>query len=251
VFLVMSAGNPFEPREVTSRRGGPVKTPLSREVIVATALALLKREGLGGMQMRKVAAALETGPASLYAYVDDANALQALVLDRALGDVDVTGGNGSWRQRVRTLLASYLAVLSGTPGLGQLALATIAVGPNALRLYESLLGLLLKGGIHLERASFAVDMLLLYCTALAAERGNGVDPDDPEGPLVRAIMGASPSSFPLIHESREVLLSGTGEERVSWGLDVLINGILQTARPEARARRAPAAGPRKTRKTER
>ncbi|AKV04327.1 Transcriptional regulator, TetR family [Labilithrix luteola] len=81
----MGAKDPFAARDVQSRRGGPVKTPLSRELIVGTALELLKRDGVEGMGLRKVAAALDTGAASLYAYVDDSNALQALVLDRALG----------------------------------------------------------------------------------------------------------------------------------------------------------------------
>jgi hypothetical protein len=31
----------------------------------------------------------------------------------------------------------------------------------------------------------------------------------------------------------EELLSGTGETRLAWGFHVLINGILQTGRPDA------------------
>ncbi len=80
----MSAQNPFATREVKSRRGGKVKEPLSRDRIVDEALVLLGRNGLDGMSLRAVAAALETGPASLYAYLDGLDSLRALVLDRAL-----------------------------------------------------------------------------------------------------------------------------------------------------------------------
>ena len=129
----MRARNPFEAREVTSRRGGPVKAPLSRQAIVTEALRQLRRDGLAGMSLRKVATALKTGPASLYAYVDDLQELQALVLDRALGSVDARGAKrGAWRANLERLLASYLEVLFASPGLAQLALSTIAVGPNAL-----------------------------------------------------------------------------------------------------------------------
>jgi AcrR family transcriptional regulator len=79
----MMARNPFEARHIESRLGGPVKQPLSRDAIVAEALRQLTSNGLEGMSLRKVAAALETGPASLYAYVEDLNELHALVLDRA------------------------------------------------------------------------------------------------------------------------------------------------------------------------
>ena len=63
----MKARNPFEAPHVESRRGGPAKQPLSRDAIVTEALRQLTADGLKGMSLRKVAVALETGPASLYA----------------------------------------------------------------------------------------------------------------------------------------------------------------------------------------
>ena len=78
----MVARNPFEAPDVESRRGGPVKQPLSRDAIVAEALRQITTNRLKGMSLRKVAAALDTGPATLYAYVQDLDELYALVLDR-------------------------------------------------------------------------------------------------------------------------------------------------------------------------
>src|SRR5450755_1651389 len=137
MLFVMAARNPFEAPHVESRRGGPAKEPLSRDAIVTEALRQLTVSGRKGMSLRKVATALETGPASLYAYVDDLQELQALVLDRALGSVDTRGAKrGAWRANLESLLASYLEVLFASPGLAQLALSAIAVGPSALRITE-------------------------------------------------------------------------------------------------------------------
>ena len=225
--------DPFEARQVTSRRGGPVKPPLSRDVIVTEALALLTREGLEGMSLRRVAAALETGPASLYAYVDDLQALQALVLDRALAGVDVSGGRRhDWRHRLESILESYLDVLSRSPGLARLAIGTVAVGPNVLRIFETLLGLLEEAGIHRASAAWGIDILVLYVTAIAAEHSDGLDPGDPEGAVARAVLGAPEHEYPRVHEAREDVLSGTGEERFAWAIDVLLTGILRVPRPE-------------------
>jgi len=80
----MGTRDPFKASEVVSRRGGAAKQPLSRDIIVAAALDLLTQEGLDGLSLRKVAAALDTGAASLYAYVEDLQELHALLLDRAL-----------------------------------------------------------------------------------------------------------------------------------------------------------------------
>jgi len=162
--------NPFEAPHVKSRRGGPVKRPLSRDAIVTEALRQLMSEGLEGMSIRKIAAALETGPASLYAYIEDLNELRALVLDRALARVNLRdAANTSWRERLHAALNSYARVLASGPGLAQIAFGAIAVGPNALRVTEKLLALLEEGGVDPATGAWAVDLLILYVTAIVAE----------------------------------------------------------------------------------
>jgi AcrR family transcriptional regulator len=244
------ARNPFEPREVTSRRGGPSKAPLSREAIVSEALRQLRRDGLAGMSLRKVATALKTGPASLYVYVDDLQELQALVLDRALVGVVTRGGKrADWRANLESLLGSYLAVLFDSPGLAQLALGTIAVGPNALRIIERFLGLFDEAGVDRRTAAWAADLFLLYATAIAAEHGGRDvkhDPANPKGAVARAVGRVSAGEFPHIHAAREELLAGSGGQRGAWAIEVLLKGILS-------ASRSSLAGPKKTgpKKTER
>jgi AcrR family transcriptional regulator len=234
----MGKSNPFEGRDVQSRRGGPVKEPLSRDRIVAEALRLLAHEGKDGMSLRKVAAALETGPASLYAYVDDLQALEALVLDRALAAVDVSGARRrGWRDRVKAVLESYVRTLIASPGLAALALSTIAVGPHALRIVDSLLGLLEEGGIDRTTAAWSVDLLLLYAAAIASEQSHGHDAGNPEGPLARAIANVSADEFPNVHAGRDHLLSGEGEERFVWAIDVLTSGMLACPAPRPTARK--------------
>jgi AcrR family transcriptional regulator len=228
-----SPRDPFEARHVESRRGGPAKKPLGRDAIVTEALRQLTSDGLAGMSLRKVAAALETGPASLYAYVDDLDELHALVLDRALGDVDLGGrAKTGWRKRLRHLLESYAQVLAAAPGLARLAFGTVAVGPNALRITERLLALLEEAGVDLGTAAWAVDLLILYVTAIVAEHVDGVDPAAPEGAVARAIAGASQRDFPRVHAARALLLSGSPEERFTWAVEVLLRGVLQ--KPRAR-----------------
>jgi AcrR family transcriptional regulator len=239
----MENRNLFQVREVTSRRGGPAKQPLSRDAIVAEALELLLREGLEGMSLRKVAQALDTGPASLYAYVENFQELQALVLDRALAGVEtaVDGSRKDWRRRLTNLLGSYLEVLARRPGLAQLAMNTIAAGPNALRIIEALLGLLDEGGVDRATAAWAVDLLSLYVTAIAVEESNRRQhKTDPLGPIAQVIGAVSPREHPRVHAARDDLLSG-GPVRMTWALEVLLQGILQTPRPQSKRRpRAPA-----------
>jgi len=215
-----------EPRQIVSRRDRPAKPALSRDVIVTTALDLLTRDGLAGLSLRKVATALDTGPASLYVYVANLAELHALMLDRALGAVALpAAGEGGWRDRLTAVLASYLRVLYDGPGLAQLALSTIAVGPHALRLIETLLDLLLEGGIDPAVAAWAVDLLTLHVAAVAAEQDVRRAQGDTFGPVTRAIAAAPAADYPHIHALRAELLSGEGA-RFGWVVDLLINGVL-------------------------
>ena len=228
----MSARNPFLAPEVKSRRGGPVKPPLSRDIIVKSTLDLLTQEGLEQVSLRKVAALLDTGPASLYAYVEDLQELYALVLDRALADVDTVGNpRRDWRQRLDALLQSYFHVLVRSPGLAQLALTIVALGPNALRIIEALLGLLQEAGIDTGTAAWAVDLISLHVTANAAEKSYRRKlPSEFIGTIARALDAVSEAEYPRIHAVHDDLVGGTGHERFTWAVDVLIAGILETPR---------------------
>jgi AcrR family transcriptional regulator len=222
-----------EPRHIVSRRARPAKSPLSQEAIVATALDLLSREGMAGLSLRKVATALDTGAASLYVYVANLDELHALVLDRVLGEVALPAARvGDWRERLKAVLRSYSEALYTRPGLAQVALSTIPSGPNMVELTECLLGLLHEGGVQLDRAAWAVDLLLLHTSAFAAERDNRRSDDDKVAlHRAQAALGAvSAEGHPHIHALGAELFSGE-QNRYAWALDVLINGVLDTPRP--------------------
>ncbi|MDB5076308.1 MAG: Transcriptional regulator, TetR family protein [Chloroflexi bacterium] len=219
-----------ETREIVSRRARPAKAPLSKDAIVSAALDLLTREGLPGLSLRKVAGALDTGAASLYVYVANLGELQALVFDHAIADVvQPDRQTGDWRRRLKDVLGVYFSTLRARPGLAQLAMTTLPVGPNALRLTELLLDLLLEGGMQESTAAWAVDLLMLYVTAFAAEQGLRENLETSLGRADRVMRELSPSDYPHIHALRESLLSGPG--RFEWALDVLLTGLLEHAPP--------------------
>ena len=91
-----------------SRRERPAKPSLSRDGIIETAVALMREEGLERVTMRRLAAALDTGPSSLYVYVRNTAELHAAVLDELLGSVGLKAGVTSegWDNVVVRVLGS-------------------------------------------------------------------------------------------------------------------------------------------------
>jgi AcrR family transcriptional regulator len=215
-----------------SRRERPAKPALSRAGIIDAALTILRDEGLAKVTMRRIAAALDTGPASLYVYLHNTEDLHAQILDALLGDVTTPAG-GDWRVRLEATLVAYRNVLFTHPEIARMALSTQPSGPNYLALVEALLALLVEGGVPDREAAWAVDLLLLYPTAVATERTSRADPAEAleRSALAVQVAAADPARYPTLARLGADLLSGEGPDRFTYGLDVLITGILAGRRP--------------------
>lgn len=221
--------NQSKSRQIISRRGRPAKALLSRDAIVSTALDLLNKDGLPGLSLRRVAAALDTGAASLYVYIANLDELYSLMLDQALGAVkQPIAADRSWRDRLKDYLAEYLGVLAERPGLAQVALSAVATGVNSLKIWEVLLGLLKEGGVGEARLVAGVDMLLLHTATIAAEEGNrqAVAQDINQGQS--ALADASAAQFPLVTTlfQQGAFSPENDDDRFRWAIDVIIDGLL-------------------------
>ncbi|MGW2887084.1 TetR/AcrR family transcriptional regulator [Streptomyces griseoruber] len=214
-----------------SRRERPAKPALSREGIVAAAVAVLRAEGLEKVTMRRLAQELDTGPASLYVYVRSTAELHAAVLDELLGTVGPATGEGSWRERLEQVLMAYARMLFAHPSLARSALTARPSGPHYLHLIETLLALLAEGGVPPAQAAWGVDVLLQLPTATAAEHVDEAPEEDWDA-LRRAVSEASAHDRPhLAAHAGHLLSGGSPEDRLSWALRVLITGIERTAVP--------------------
>src|SRR5579863_9249469 len=93
------------PTRRRSTRDRPAKAPLSENAIVDAALAITRAEGVEAVTMRRVAAALDTGAASLYVYVRNRDELLRAMLDRVAGTVPLVPPDPErWREQVHELM---------------------------------------------------------------------------------------------------------------------------------------------------
>ncbi|MET8029381.1 TetR/AcrR family transcriptional regulator [Streptomyces avermitilis] len=220
-----------------SRRERPAKPALTRAGIVATAVELMRAEGLERVTMRRLAQELDTGPASLYVYVRNTAELHAAVLDELLGEVDLSPARsaGDWRDRLVRLLTSYVEVLFEHPALARSALVARPSGEHYLDLVEAVLALLAEGGAAPQRAAWGLDLLLQYGTATAAEhstRAENLDARQDREALTAVLDNASPDRHPRIAALGHDLIAGTGEARLAWGFQVLLSGIVTAPDPD-------------------
>jgi AcrR family transcriptional regulator len=217
-----------------STRDRPAKPPLSEDLIVETALRILREEGLEAVTMRRVATELDTGPASLYVYVSGRDELRRAMLDRVSGTVALEEPDPArWREQLHALLRGFLHAMEAHPGIAMVAVGDPPTSERSLLAAEYMMGLLLAGGITPRDAAWACDILPLITTASAVETVVHMERGSTEEATVErldAAFRALPADrFANLVTYGDELVSGSGDERFTFAIDVFLDGLVARA----------------------
>jgi AcrR family transcriptional regulator len=220
-----------------STRDRPAKAPLSEDAVVDAALAILRSDGLEAVTMRRVAAALDTGPASLYVYVPGREGLLKAMLDRVVSTVEFEPLDPSrWRAQLQTLLQRMHQALADHPGIAAITLTDSPTTEPVLRLTENLLGILLAGGLDPQDAAWACDIFVLLVMGTAREDDvrrpssrSGASRRQQADELYNIFVGLPTDRFPLLAAHAAPMVAGDGGQRFRFAVDVVIDGMLARA----------------------
>lgn len=218
-------------------RRSPRRQAPSVEQIVRTAIAIADAEGLPALSMRRVAADLGSGTASLYRYVASRDELLDLMIDEVKG-AEHTELTGDWRADLESVAHQVRATLLRHPWLSGEIPGRPALGTNSLRRHEAALlaAAPLTGDITF--AAGAVDVVLAYVfgtvtqelAELQAQRRSGLTKEQWQasvGPYIREVIESG--EYPQF--SRRVIeaVDRTAEEVFAFGLAVVLDGIAARA----------------------
>ncbi|MGH9186626.1 MAG: TetR/AcrR family transcriptional regulator [Acidimicrobiales bacterium] len=206
------------------------RVALTRADIVRAGAQLLDGEGLDGLSMRKLAALLGTGPATLYWHVRDKNELLALILDETIRPVQIPT-SGPWDERLRAVLAASRQVLLPRPVLVRFIWeAGWNLGAETLRVADGLTGLVADSGLPDDEVADAYFGLItfLFGFVLAETATAGHDP-----------FGTAPTDdtdrYPHLLRYGPATDAAGMDRRFRYGVDRAIEGI--EARASERHRR--------------
>jgi AcrR family transcriptional regulator len=240
MLFVSSTGSlPEPPWSSAKPRSTPARAPLSRDAILAAAMAILDADGLDAVSMRAVADRLGTGPASLYAHVSGKDELLALMLDRVIGEVRVPPADARrWADQAREVMRSMRDSLAAHRDIARVAIGEIPTGHNAIAAMEGVLAILLAGGLPKQVAAYAADLLPLYVVATAYEDSirqtrMGLATEEQQVAYIAGIrdyFSSLPADrFPTLVSMVPQLTEMEGD-RFEFGLDVLIGGLAALAK---------------------
>jgi AcrR family transcriptional regulator len=122
---------------VHRRRRGP-RPSLSGEQIVAAAIRIADRDGLGGLSMRTLADELGITAMSVYGYVPSKAELLDVMADRAYGEITLhSDPAATWQARLAALARQHWTLLLSHPWLLQIAASRPLLGPGMTGLYDA------------------------------------------------------------------------------------------------------------------
>src|ERR1700756_5050158 len=139
---------------------------VTRELVLATALEIIDRDGADALSMRRLAAALDRDPMILYRHAPGKAALLDGVVETVLARLSVDPADPDWTAQLRAVARDYRALALEHPNVVPLLVTRPLATPLALRPHgtlrplEDVLALLTRAGfsgpdaLHVYRAFF-------------------------------------------------------------------------------------------------
>ena len=141
----------------------------SRAEITGVALQVADADGLEAVSMRRVAAELGTGAASLYRYVETREDLLDLMTDAVGAEYELAPPSGDWLADLVAFGEQARAVFRRHRWLAGLAMTRPVIGPNGIGLLEHFLTLLQRHPASIEAKMQAFAMLNGITAAFALQ----------------------------------------------------------------------------------
>ncbi len=213
---------------------------ITRDTVLAAALALIDAEGADALSMRRLARALDRDPMILYRYAPNKAALLDGVTETVLAPLTVDPADPDWAAQLRAVARRYRALALAHPNVVPLLvtrpLATpLALRPpGTLRPLEDILALLTRAGfsgadaLHVYRALFG----FLHGHILNELQELVEKPEETDDLLRLGLYRLPIGEFPLLRSLARVLAAYDGAAELERGLDILLTGLAATLTPQ-------------------
>lgn len=202
---------------------------LSRPAILAAAIALVDREGLSALTMRRLGQELGVEGMAIYKHFPSKDALLDGVVGTLLAGMAIPPPDpdpARWREGARAVAVAFRALAHAHPALFPVVVTRPLAAPEVLRPLEATLAILRAGGFGPEAAlrvfrtassfvaGFALDEV---CGPAPRAGGGGVSP-------LAAFVDARPEAFPRVAESATLIARADADADFAFGLEAIMAG---------------------------
>ncbi|MEX1153542.1 TetR/AcrR family transcriptional regulator [Parvibaculum sp.] len=219
----------------------PPRSKFTRAQLQAAALKIVDEQGLAALSMRTLAAALGTGPMTIYNYLRDREELDALLVEAVAAEIAMPEtGQDDWRVDVRAVVGAMWQTVRAHPQVIPLILTRRVLHEATLAPAEALLQALARSGRSDADLLAAFRTLSGFVMGLAQARlaGPFSSDDAKPDPNVARAMQLPPARFPKMIEIAAAAEKAGSEREFQAGLDIIMAGLEAKPASPATAKRA-------------
>ncbi|HYF27166.1 MAG TPA: TetR/AcrR family transcriptional regulator C-terminal domain-containing protein [Baekduia sp.] len=218
--------------ETKTRKRPSRRTPLTRELVLRTAMALADEQGLEQLTMRSLAKELGVEAMSLYNHVANKDDLLDGMIDLVFGEIEPPLAGGDWKAELRRrAVSTRAALLRHRWAVGEMEGRT-SHGLSNLRIHDAVLGVLLGAGFSEEMSvhAYSVQDAYIYGFALQQTDMSSQTPEDFAAVAQRqmADYAAVLDDFPNLVQVVGGHVAKVGydyDKEFLYGLDLILEGL--------------------------
>jgi TetR/AcrR family tetracycline transcriptional repressor len=200
---------------------------LTRERIVGTALAIVDREGLPALSMRRLGQELGVDPMAAYYYLPNKAALLDAIVEAVMAEIDLGADDpaASPEGRIVYAASAYRDVMLAHANALPILLSRGPNTPAALRPVELLIGILREAGLSPTRAFAGMNAIAATVRGVVAMVANSsTEPSEHAASLEE---GFPAEEFPYLREAAGCSPDFLGAD-FEFGIRALAQGLLSS-----------------------
>ena len=195
---------------------------LSRDRILRAALAIVDREGLEAISMRRVGEELGVEAMSLYNHVVNKAAILDGIFETVLTELPSAKRSASWQAALRDRARALRAVLRAHPNALPIFATRPAVTPASMAHVEQVLDILRTAGFSVADALSALQVLVAFVVSHTVAADSPRRPDEESHPAYDRLGDAQ---FPRVREAARHLARHDLDDEFEFGLDAMLSGL--------------------------
>lgn len=208
---------------MTSSQEAEHRRPLTKDLIVETALAVIDHDGLEALSMRRLGADLGVEAMSLYNHFESKEALLQAVTDQLISRTSTPTG-GEWKDRVAERYSSMRREIKRHPNVLPLLVRNHAHSMASFKAIEEGLALLKEAGFDAEGTILANRILGAFAIGSAViESGEPIRESERDSKIAHHDLPAD--EFPTLHELHTVHKECDFDEGFDRSIRVIIDAV--------------------------
>jgi AcrR family transcriptional regulator len=218
------------------------RSPLTRERVLSTAVALADEGGILSLSMRKLAQALDVVPMALYRHVANKGELLDALVDVVIGEIDPPLEGADWKTALRARILSARRALLRHPWASKVMESRSTPTPTVLDYMDSTIGMFRTGGFSLDLTHHALHAMGSRMFGFTQELFNDTTDVDPaaDAEMWGAMAGTYPFIFEIFttisHDDASTVGPGCDDQfEFEFALDLMLDGLEKLKRRSARS----------------